>query len=86
VAFSNDLDQNSNYPLKNDKVLMSPADQANLFGKNVDSTKARPVYCKHFCTEMGPAVGKNGLEIKAAITMPPIQKLSTLDRLALNFL
>jgi hypothetical protein len=28
-----DLDQNSNYPFKNDKVLMSTADPANLFGK-----------------------------------------------------
>jgi hypothetical protein len=35
---------------------------------------------------MGPAVGKKGLEIKAAITMPPRLKLLTLDRLALNFL
>jgi hypothetical protein len=28
-----DLDQNSNYPSKNDKVLMSPADTPNLLGK-----------------------------------------------------
>jgi hypothetical protein len=37
---------------------------------------------------MDPAVGKNKreLEIKAAITMPPRLRLSTLDRLALNFL
>jgi hypothetical protein len=27
--------------------------------KNLDSTKARPAYCKHFCTEMGRAVSKN---------------------------
>jgi hypothetical protein len=35
---------------------------------------------------MGPAVGKNGLEIKAAIIMPPKLKLLKPDRLALNFL
>jgi hypothetical protein len=35
---------------------------------------------------MGPAVGKQGFEIKAAITMLPSFKLTTLDRLALNFL
>jgi hypothetical protein len=37
--------------------------------------------------KMRPAVGKKkkGLEIEAAITMPPRLKLSTLDRLALNF-
>jgi hypothetical protein len=28
-----DLDQNSNYPSQNDKVLTSTADSANLFGK-----------------------------------------------------
>jgi hypothetical protein len=28
-----DFDQNSNYPSKNDKVLMSTAGLANLFGK-----------------------------------------------------
>jgi hypothetical protein len=37
-------------------------------------------------TETGPAVGKNGLEIKAANTMSPIHKLSTIDGLTLNFL
>jgi hypothetical protein len=36
-------------------------------------------------TEMGPAVGKKVLEIKAAISMPPRLKLLALDRLALNF-
>jgi hypothetical protein len=35
---------------------------------------------------MGPAVGKKGLEIEIARTMLPKLKLSTLDRLALNFL
>jgi hypothetical protein len=35
---------------------------------------------------MGSAVGKKGLEIKAAISMPPRFKLLELDRLALYFL
>jgi hypothetical protein len=35
---------------------------------------------------MGPAVGKKGLEIKAAIIMPPRLRLLTLGHLALNFL
>jgi hypothetical protein len=43
-----DLDQSSNYSSKNDIFLMSTADTANLFWKNLDSTKARPAYCKHF--------------------------------------
>jgi hypothetical protein len=45
--------------------------------KNLDSATA---YCEHLFTEMGPTVVKKGLEIKAAITMAPT------DRLALKFL
>jgi hypothetical protein len=35
---------------------------------------------------MGLTVGKKGLEIQAAIIMPPRRRLLTLDRLALHFL
>jgi hypothetical protein len=52
--------------IHNDKVLMSTADTANLFGKNLDSTKARPAYCKHFSLKWVQQWVKNGLEIKAA--------------------
>jgi hypothetical protein len=41
---------------KNDKVLMSTVDPANLFEKNLESTKARPAYREH--RKLGPAVGK----------------------------
>jgi hypothetical protein len=35
---------------------------------------------------MGPAVGKRALEIKAAITVSPRLRLSSLDRVTTNFL
>jgi hypothetical protein len=81
-----DLDQTSKYsPKQNYKVLMSTAETGNLFGKIwIAQKQGLPIV--NTLNRMGPAVGKNGLEIKAAITMPPRLKLLTLDHLTLDFL
>jgi hypothetical protein len=81
---THDIDKNSNYPSKIDKVLLSTAGSSNL--KNLDNTKAGPAYCKHFALKWVQQWVKKGLEIKAAISMPPRLKLSMLDRLAINSL
>jgi hypothetical protein len=50
-CYDNDLDQNSNYPLKNDNVLISPAGPAIpicFVWKNLDSAKAKPAYYQQF--------------------------------------
>jgi hypothetical protein len=53
-----DFDQNSNYPSKNDKVLMSTAGLAKFVWKNLDSTKARPACCEHFALKWVQQWGK----------------------------
>jgi hypothetical protein len=68
------------------KFCVSTADPASLFGKNMNSTKARPAYFKHFAMKLVQQWVKKGQEIKAAITMPPRLRLSMLDRLVLNIL
>jgi hypothetical protein len=73
--------------------------QGKFVWKNLDSTKTKPDYCKHFSHKwVQQRVKKRcwksrlqwlylqDLEIKAAMTMPPRLKLFMLDRLARNFL
>jgi hypothetical protein len=62
---------------------MSTADPAKLFRKIcIVQKQGRPIV-NTLQQKIGPAMGKKGLAIKAAIILPPRLRLSTLQ--ALNF-
>jgi hypothetical protein len=71
-GLDHDLDQKSIYSLKKLRSFNEHSCHSKFVRKNLNSTKARRLPTVNTCTEMGPAVGKKGQEIKAAITKPPI--------------